>query len=469
MMKEKRIKEPSSKPFKIYFFLLICLLIYSIAPSKLIFLYGTLHVNKTSSVDSHIDLPIIQKEKIKHDKSHNLKSFRDTLKSIPTFFNSKPNITTDYISQLARFIIMEPTIQSNSSCQKPKLTTIGQKSYAYSNISLSCSDYPKIFTGNRKNPAKISMMILFSFEADVLEIYLNEIYDYIDKFFIVESEITHNLGVSIPLLWPELSKQERFQKFSDKIVHFVVTKEMINEIHYEREDVDEDIKMWHNERAKEEIRWKFFLEWNKNNSNYFQDEDIIGFGDCDEIPAFYNLILLKKCRNKGNIDIGIWFTFGQVNMYYRSEYPVKDNPNTLGDPTFWTIKTAKDFYFNENKTPSRMRGKSDYSLLGGLHYTQYRYIPYLMLKEATMTEADDFLPVANIIKKGILNEKSMKDISYDVFYAYEQERRDRHKLFSLSPDQLGIPPFIVPWFLNCNRERYSSFFKTFPFDERIAP
>ena len=50
---------------------------------------------------------------------------------------------------------------------------------------------------------------------------------------------------------------------------------------------------------------------------------------------------------QGNIDIGIWFTFGQVNMYYRSEYPVKDNPNTLGDPSFWTIKTAKYFYFNE--------------------------------------------------------------------------------------------------------------------------
>ena len=47
----------------------------------------------------------------------------------------------------------------------------------------------------RKQPAKIVMMFLFSYEVDVLEIMLHESIDSVDKIVIVESSVSHR-GVS---------------------------------------------------------------------------------------------------------------------------------------------------------------------------------------------------------------------------------------------------------------------------------
>ena len=51
-------------------------------------------------------------------------------------------------------------------------------------------------TGQRRHtPARIVLMILFSYEVDVLEIALHEAQDLVDKIVIVEASLSHR-GVS---------------------------------------------------------------------------------------------------------------------------------------------------------------------------------------------------------------------------------------------------------------------------------
>ena len=49
------------------------------------------------------------------------------------------------------------------------------------------------------SPRKLVLLLLFSFESDILEIALREQQDVVDKIFIVESTVTHK-AVSCALI-----------------------------------------------------------------------------------------------------------------------------------------------------------------------------------------------------------------------------------------------------------------------------
>ena len=71
----------------------------------------------------------------------------------------------------------------NSSCYPP--TLIDTK-------NIICSDYPNAFLPNKyAEPVKVAHAIQLGFDADSLEIHLNEIYDVIDHFFILEATHVH--------------------------------------------------------------------------------------------------------------------------------------------------------------------------------------------------------------------------------------------------------------------------------------
>lgn len=58
---------------------------------------------------------------------------------------------------------------------------------------------------------------MFNNELEVLEIRLNELYDHVDKFVLVESVESHRRGTLKPCYF-ELN-QERFEQFKDKIIY----------------------------------------------------------------------------------------------------------------------------------------------------------------------------------------------------------------------------------------------------------
>lgn len=59
----------------------------------------------------------------------------------------------------------------------------------------------------------------FNDELDILELRLNELYEHIDRFILVESTTTFT-GNKKPLHFAE--NKERFREFSDKIIHIIV-------------------------------------------------------------------------------------------------------------------------------------------------------------------------------------------------------------------------------------------------------
>lgn len=111
-------------------------------------------------------------------------------------------------------------------------------------------------------------MLQFGFDVDSLEIHLNELYDNVDKFFILESTRTHFRTVRKPLLWERVRLQPRFQKFSDKIIPFTLDDA-------ESAHLSEKVKTFALESLQERLRWEKFLQWN-NSTRFFEDHDLLG-------------------------------------------------------------------------------------------------------------------------------------------------------------------------------------------------
>ena len=88
---------------------------------------------------------------------------------------------------------------------------------------------------------------------------------------------------------------------------------------------------WQLEGLQEKVRWDKIKEWNSI-TNLLSDNDVIGFGDADEVTSRTNIQLLKYCPLKAkSLDIGIWFPFGRMDQAYASDFPVSNKYRyTLG-------------------------------------------------------------------------------------------------------------------------------------------
>ena len=144
-------------------------------------------------------------------------------------------------------------------------------------------------------------------------------------------------------MWSELSVQPRFSKFRDKIIHLVLDDSDIAEIEYA-----EEFKAWALESLQEKLRWKKIKEWN-DASKALKDNDLIGFGDADEITSRENIQILKHCPLKAkSIDIGIWFPFGRMDQAYKSDFPVTGVPRNYIKYQY-TLGKYQNLYIQINK------------------------------------------------------------------------------------------------------------------------
>lgn len=306
---------------------------------------------------------------------------------------------------------------------------------------------------------KIAHVLNFAFEVDVLEIHLNELYPIVDKIFICECAYVHGItGIKKPNMWNLIKNQSRFSKFQDKVVHFWIPEEDIN-----IKSLQNDI--WHVENEMETKRWWLFLKWNEDNNNYFTDDDLIGFGDADEIASIQTLNKIKQCETISIVDIGIWFTRGRITEKLKVDWPVVGEPYALGDPTYFTLRQAKLFPHNAPHfrgkiyVPGRLRGFAPTFVLGGLHLSSYRYLPQVLLKLLTMTETENteyntFERIVSRIKNGEDIQEIQKDSAKE-----EILLRGGGKHTAMDPKDIGTKQYILPWFLECNEQRYSTFYQ----------
>ena len=87
------------------------------------------------------------------------------------------------IDGMQKFAYMEPLTPVNMSCSPPPLLN---------SEDIRCSDYPDAFLQDKYiTPVKLAHAIILGFDADILEIHLNEVYEVIDYFFIIESPRVH--------------------------------------------------------------------------------------------------------------------------------------------------------------------------------------------------------------------------------------------------------------------------------------
>lgn len=124
---------------------------------------------------------------------------------------------------------------------------------------------------------------LFFNEISILDIRLNELYEVIDKFIIIECTKSFS-GQKKPLYYND--NKHLFKKFHDKIIHIILDKEI------------PDIK--NNDRWKLEYDTRNYIKNVLINYNV-HDEDIIIFSDVDEILYRKNVYKIKFYLNKYEI------------------------------------------------------------------------------------------------------------------------------------------------------------------------
>ena len=147
---------------------------------------------------------------------------------------------------------------------------------------------------------KVYDCFMYYDEDTVLDIRLNCLDAYVDKFVIVESKFTHS-GEKRNLLFDI----NQFKRFKDKIIYLVLDDEPRGiETIYDEDD--EDLKSFkYIENALE--RENYQRNYISKGLNDADAEDIIMVSDADEIPNLGNLDL-KEIKNK--------LIFFQQKMFY---------------------------------------------------------------------------------------------------------------------------------------------------------
>ncbi len=227
---------------------------------------------------------------------------------------------------------------------------------------------------------KIYDTFCFFNELDLLEMRLNILDPYVDYFVISEASVTHT-GVAKPYYYEE--NKERFAKFNHKIIHLKI------------EDTPNDfinlplIKDIESPDGKCVSLIHKFVETQTNRfdrrtqiaygRDFFQkecvrrglincnDEDIIMFSDCDEIPNPDVLVLANDFLKDSK-----FFGFSQTGYYY---YLNMLKEHGWVGTKIGRYKDLKDYSFNEFRgqpAPTLSNGGWHFSYMGGAEKVKHK-------------------------------------------------------------------------------------------------
>lgn len=167
---------------------------------------------------------------------------------------------------------------------------------------------------------KIFDCFIFNHEIELLEIRLNILDDYVDKFIITEGDITFS-GKSKESYF--LNNQEKFSKWKDKIVH--------NQI-----KIPELEGPWDRE---------IYSRNSVMNLNIFEDGDLILTSDTDEIP---NPEILEYAKDWINNDTHFSFQQNGYHGYLNNLYTNK-----------WFGTRAATYEYMRNTTVDNIRESTE--------------------------------------------------------------------------------------------------------------
>jgi len=217
-------------------------------------------------------------------------------------------------------------------------------------------------------------------ELDILELRLNILYDHVDYFVIVESDVTHS-GEKKPFYLEE--NKERFSKFWDKIISFKICD---NPTDFNNLPLTDDVKLNEvfNFIKTQTIRFNRSTQLDYGR-DFFQkesvrrallncnDDDLILISDADEIP---NTDILKNLTNL-DIDNNIYSLNQNTYYYYINMLKQTDWYGTK----MGLYKNVKNLSFNEVRGDEKLtvkipNGGWHFSFMGGSEMVKKKITSY---------------------------------------------------------------------------------------------
>lgn len=180
-----------------------------------------------------------------------------------------------------------------------------------------CEAHSLKHTRNRIVVPKVYDVIIFSVELDLLEIRMRELYNIVDYFVVVESNITFSGDIK-PFIFQEDQNQFHFAK--DKIIYRTVTD--LNPSTFPSNKLQGGEKGYNNKNNKEdpfenEIKMRVGVSKIIDSLNPAKN-DIIMQSDVDEIPSFKAVSLFKYCSGYPDI-----IHLGMPSYLYSFEFPME--------------------------------------------------------------------------------------------------------------------------------------------------
>jgi len=202
-------------------------------------------------------------------------------------------------------------------------------------------------------------------ELDILEIRLNTLYEYVDYFVIVESNVTHS-GEEKPFYFEE--NKEKFSKFLDKIISYKVydtPTDFVN-LNFSEDNtlmlingfIEKQTNRFNRATQPDYGRDFFQKECVRRPLVNCSDEDIIIISDADEIP---NPEILKNLKNL-NLENTIYSLNQTTYYYYLNLLKQKDWYGSRVS----LYKNIKNLSFNEVRGDDSLSKKIDN---GGWHFS----------------------------------------------------------------------------------------------------
>ena len=255
---------------------------------------------------------------------------------------------------------------------------------------------------------KIFDCFMYFNEDLILEVRLNELYDHVEKFIIVESNYTHSGD------YKEYNFDiKRFEKFKDKIMYIMIKDKPKNYI-----KIDENLTL--GEKKGKQILNALSLDNFQRNQiikglDEVNDDDFIIISDLDEIPNLNN-INLNKCKSKIII-------FKQTFFHYRFNLYLKDfnwygskccTKKLLKSPQWLrNVKSKKYNFFRADTWFSEKKYQNIHIVEnGGWHFTNVgneESIIYKLKHYAHHADTPDDILDKDTFKKLIKERKFMYD------------------------------------------------------------
>lgn len=230
-----------------------------------------------------------------------------------------------------------------------------------------------------KQQNRLLVAAMFSFEVDTLRVFLEQ-HRGIADVLLVESTQVHNVheGRAKPLLWNDTLSAEYA---NDRFIHAEVCSPMPKRAMWDAEKHQNECMSQAVHRRKHEY-------------------DAVVVGSVDEILGREALLRLKHCPLPPlPTSSAIGMPLGRLGRRFHTDWHYPRYPFSFSLPTVYPASHNRSFTRSFQPIGS-------VPIIGGLHATNYCFLPNIVLKELTATEYGHKMPRDKLCARSIEATKS---------------------------------------------------------------